>query len=83
MNYPIYLGCTRWKHEKIGINAVVNARAGQQILNDDTHEDTRLMRDALAIHAKLSHRIRWYGPQSAFFRRHRTRIEHLIDRYDN
>lgn len=83
MTYPIRLGCTRGRHDQIGIHAVVNARAGRQDLNDLTQEDIELQRDGRAIKRRIAERVRWYGPHSRFFRRHRARIEHLIARHDD
>lgn len=79
----LYLGCTLYRAQELGIDAVINARGGRLDLNDWTQEDTELQRDARAIRDRLERRVRWYGPNSRFFRRHRARIEHLIaDRSD-
>ncbi len=83
MRYPLYLGCTLARHRLLGIDAVINARAGQQHLNAVSREETECTRDAQAIRDCVDHRVRWYGPNSKFFRRHRKRIKHLIsDRED-
>jgi hypothetical protein len=80
MTYPLDLGCTAMRHRQIGIHAVVNARAGQQHLND---EDVELMRDAMHIRDYSERGIRFYQLHSRFFRRtrNRRRIEHLISSY--
>lgn len=77
--YPLQLGCTKARARDLGIIAIVNARGGRQDLNDLTQEQIELERDARAIRDKLTRRVRWYGPTSKFFRRHRARIAHLID----
>lgn len=79
----LYLGCTRARHARLGVHAVVNARAGLQSLNDQTIEDIELIRDGRAIRDRIEKRIRWYGPCSRFFRRNRKRIAHLIDSHDD
>ena len=78
MKTKLYLGCTAARHRELGVDAVINARGGRQDLNDVTQEDTELRRDARAIHDRLERRVRWYGPNSRFFRRHRERVAHLI-----
>jgi len=82
-HYPLHLGCTVARHKQVGVNAVVNARAGRQDLNDDTLEDLALQRDARAIQQRVTDRVRWYGPNSRFLRRRRERIAHLIDSYND
>ena len=83
VKYPLNLNCTAARHAKIGVHAVVNARGGCQWRNDMTHEDTELLRDARAIRDRLAFRIRFYGFNSKFFRRHRARLSHLVsDRND-
>ena len=77
------LGCTLARHRQIGIDAVVNARGGLQRLNDLSQEDIELRRDGQGIRRYLAERVRWHGPHSKFFRRHRARIEHLIARHDD
>ena len=79
----LYLGCTKARHAQLGVDAVVNARGGLQHLNDLSHEEIELERDGRAIKDWLRRRVRWYGPNSKFFRRNRARIEHLIASYDD
>jgi hypothetical protein len=83
MKYPLRLGCTKARRDALGIHAVINARAGLQQLNDLTLDDIELYRDGQGIRDYQQRRIRWYGPHSKFFRRHRARIEHLIARHDD
>jgi hypothetical protein len=83
VTYPLRLGCTKARHDALGIHAVINARAGLQQLNDLTLDDIELYRDGQGIKDYQQRRIRWYGPHSKFFRRHRARIEHLIARCDD
>mgnify|MGYP000323631263 CR=1 FL=1 len=77
------LGCTALVHEAIGIHAVVNARGGQQHLNQPTQEDIELMRDGRKIKDKVQHRIVMRQVNSRFFRRHQHRIEHLLSDWDD
>jgi len=79
----LYLGCARARRREIGIDAVINARGGLQDLNDLTEDDRALRRDAAGIRGCVERRVRWYGPESKFFRRHRARIQHLIARRDD
>lgn len=81
--YPLHIGCTVERHRQIGINAVVNARAGLQHLNDLSQEDIELRRDAQRIRDRVERRVRMYQVCSRFFRRNRDRIEHLMDRYED
>lgn len=74
----LYLGCTVARHAELGVDAIINARGGRLELNDVSDEEIALVRDARAIRDRVERRIRWYGPQSKFFRRHRGRVEHLI-----
>lgn len=83
MSRQLYLGCTKARHARLGVDAVVNARGGLQCLNGLEEDDIDLHRDAQAIRDKKERRIRWYGPQSKFFRRNRARISHLIDSRDD
>lgn len=83
MTYPLALGCTVARHRQLGVNAIINARGKRQDLNALTHEDIELQRDAQGIRAWLQRRVRWYGPRSRFFRRHRRRIAHLIASRDD
>ena len=82
---PLYLGCTRARHCEIGVNAIVNARAGQQSLNDLTQEDIELARDAEKIRRRLAERVRFYQFTSRFFRRKKNlrRVAHLLSRHDD
>jgi hypothetical protein len=77
------MGCTRARHAQIGIDAVVNARGGLQHLNDREQDEIELYRDAAAIRNRQKNRVRFYQVYSRFFRRHRSKIEHLISRYDD
>ena len=79
----LYLGCTKARHDQIGIHAVINARGGLQSLNEPAIQDTELQRDARGIRGYQQQRIRWYGPSSKFFRRHRAKIAHLISSYND
>jgi hypothetical protein len=83
MPEQLQLGCTASRHRQIGIDAIINARGGLQFLNEQTMRDIELMRDGAGIRAHQKRRIRWYGPNSRFFRKHRARIEHMIARYDD
>ena len=80
--YPLNIGCTVARHNAIGVDAVINARAGLQALNDLTQEDIDLRRDAQRIRDRLERRVRLYQVNSRFFRRHQNRIAHLISRYE-
>jgi hypothetical protein len=52
------LGCTAWRHRRLGVDAVINARSGRQDLNEQTAEDVELVRDALAIRScRLNHML--------------------------
>ena len=83
MKYPLQLGCTAARHCMIGIDAVVNARAGLQHLNDLSLDDIELRRNGYAIKNRLQRRVRMYRVSSKFFRRHLDRIAHLLSRYDD
>lgn len=83
MHYPLNLGCTAWKHFRLGIHAVVNARAGEQWRNHETIEEIELQRDARAIKTRLQSRVRFYQFNSKFFRRKMSRVEHLLSRHDD
>lgn len=80
---PLYIGCTAARHAAIGVDAVINARAGRQDLNDLTQQDIEMRRDAAGVRGYLEHRIRWYGPNSRTLRRQRHRLEHLIAHHDD
>lgn len=81
--YPLYIGCTTARHKTIGIDAVVNARAGEQWRNDLTLDEIELRRDGRAIKDRLQKRVRFYQVNSKFFRRHINRISHLLTHYDD
>lgn len=83
MQYPINIGCTADRHRTIGVDAVVNARAGEQWRNDLTQDEIELRRDGTAIKDHLTKRIRFYQVHSKFFRKHHGRIEHLLAHYDD
>jgi len=83
MKYPLHIGCTAERHRRIGIDVVVNARAGLQRLNDLTLDEIELERDGRAIKDRVQRRIRMYQVSSKFFRRHRNRIAHLLSSYDD
>jgi hypothetical protein len=83
VTYPLNIGTNIDNARRIGIDAIVNARAGLQHLNRSTLDDIELYRDGQGIKDYQQRRIRWYGPHSKFFRRHRDRIEHLIASYDD
>lgn len=76
----LYLGCTRSRHEQLGVHAVVNARAGHQHLNHLTDDDWNLIRDARSIRDRITNRVRFYQFNSKFFRRRRNfrRVKHLL-----
>jgi hypothetical protein len=78
----LYLGCTKFRHEQIGIHAIVNARAGNQYLNSRTDEDIEMIRDARKIQDKLNNRIRFYQFNSKHFRKAKQ-VQHLIDQYED
>jgi len=79
----LYLGCTRYRHAQIGVNAIINARAGRQDLNDVTQEDTELMRDAIKIREKIARRVAIHQFNSRFLRRNRHRVEHLLSDWND
>lgn len=81
--YPLDLGCTAARHRRLGIDVVVNARAGMQHLNDVTLDEIELERDGRAIKDRVQRRIRMYQVHSRFFRRNIHRISHLLSRYDD
>lgn len=79
----LYLGCTKFRHDQLGVNAVINARAGRQDLNDKGQEQIEMERDAQKIQDRLQRRIRFYQFNSIFFRRHQSRLAHLLSSYDD
>lgn len=83
MSYPLYLGCTSHRHKQLGVNAVVNARAGLQHLNDLSIEDIEMQRDARKIQDHIRTRVRFYQFNSRFFRRHQARLQHLVSSYND
>jgi len=81
MRYPVSIGCTSFRHRQIGVNAVVNARAGRQDLNEISLEDTELMRDARKIRDWVERRVVCRQFNSRFMRRNRHRVRHIL--WDN
>jgi hypothetical protein len=77
------LGCTVARHAQIGVDAIVNARAGLQALNDLSQEDIELMRDAGKIRDRIESRVRFYQFNSRFCRRHQSRLQHLISQVND
>jgi hypothetical protein len=77
----LYLGCTAFRHAQIGVNAIVNARAGRQHLNDLTIEDVEMQRDARNIRARIEKRVRFYQFNSRHFRRRMAQLKHLLSNY--
>lgn len=75
MKYPLDLGCTEFRHSQIGINAIVNARAGLQHLNDFTHNEIELRRDARKVQEHSTNRviIRQFNSKQCA-----KRLQHLI-----
>ena len=80
---PLVLGCTEWRHQRIGIDAVVNARGGEQWRNDMTQEQIEIERDGRRIKDHSKHGVRFYQVCSRFFRKHQHRISHLLARRDD
>ena len=77
MNYPIYLGCTTAQHKRIGIHAVVNARAGRQDLNQSEGENPQEMdmwRDSWKVRDYLANRVTIHQFNSRWFRRRLKRL---------
>ena len=72
------LGCTLARHQQIGIDAVVNARAGIKHLNSISLEDIELRRDVWKIRDHAEKRIAIHQFNSKFARRHMDRLAHLI-----
>lgn len=75
----LYLGCTAARHAQIGINAVVNARAGRQSLNDMTMAEVEMMRDAIKVRQHRASRVIIHQFNSRPFRR---RLSHLVSSYE-
>jgi hypothetical protein len=72
------LGCTKFRHQQLGIHAVINARAGRQDLNDLTIEDIELWRDGQKIKQYREERVAIHQFNSRFARRNKARLAHLI-----
>jgi hypothetical protein len=83
MKTKLILGCTQFRHEQLGIHAVVNARAGMQVLNHLSLDDIELRRDANKIRDYLNRRIRFYQFNSKFFRKHKAKLQHLLSSYND
>ena len=83
MNKTLFLGCTASRHATLGVDAIINARAGLQVLNDLTIDEIELMRDAQKIRARVESRVRFYQFNSKFFRRHQSRMQHLISQIED
>ena len=75
----LFLGCTLARHQRLGIHAVINARAGQQWRNFDTIQDIEMQRDARRLRDWLSLRIRFYRFGSRCFRRRPELVRHFSD----
>lgn len=75
------IGCTTARHAQIGINAVVNARGGLQVLNGRSIDEHNLYRDARNIRARQTERVRFYQFNSRFFSKHQNRLSHLLSSY--
>lgn len=82
MKRRLDLGCTAARHAVIGIDAVVNARGGEQWRNDQTIEAIEIIRDGRAIKSWLSSRIRFYGFNSRFFRKHAGKMTYMLSDRD-
>lgn len=76
----LYLGCTLEQHQRIGIDAVVNARGGQQWRNSDTIEEDEMARDAWKVRDRLQRRVRIYQFNSRHFKR-RPELRSLLSNY--
>ena len=77
------LGCTVSQHKRIGINAVINARGGQQWRNDlNRIQEVEERRDAQAIRRRVSERVRFYGYGSRTFRR-RPELARFLSSYND
>lgn len=83
MSARLYLGCTYARHQRLGVNAVVNARAGLQHLNDLTIEEIEMQRDACKIRDWQTARVRIHQFNSRCFRRHSARLAHLISSHQD
>jgi hypothetical protein len=76
------LGCTKFRHDQIGIHAVINARGGNQHLNNRTTEDIELQRDARNIQDYKTKRIRFYQFNSKHLRK-ASDVQHLLSSYND
>jgi hypothetical protein len=76
------LGCTLARHKQIGIHAIINARAGRQDLNDLSHEDVELHRDARKLREHRESRVIIHQFNSRFLFRNRARVAHLLFKED-
>lgn len=81
MRKKLNIGCTAERHKQIGIHAVINARGGNQHLNDLTQEDIEMKRDARKVSDKLNNRVRFYQFNSKHFRKAET-LKHLLNDYN-
>lgn len=68
-NLILNLGCTIARHKQLGIHAVINARGGNQHLNNLSINDIELRRDARNIQNKIDNRVRFYQFNSKHFRK--------------
>lgn len=82
---PLALGCTKARHERLGIHAVINARGGQAHLNDYSWdiEEIEMRRDAQKIKDWLSKRIRFYQFCSRYFRKREGRMSPMRSSYED
>ncbi len=75
----LYLGCTVAQNLRIGVNAVVNARGGQQWRNEKTIADHNMERDARNLRAWLTGRVSVHQFNSRTFRNRPELQKHLSD----
>ena len=83
MTYPLDLGCTAAQHKRIGIHAVINARAGRQDLNQsplDTPHEMEMLRDSWKAKDHQEKRIAIHQFNSRWFRK---RMSHLVTPYSD
>lgn len=71
----LWLGCTQQQHAQVGIDAVVNARGGQQWRNSPDTEEVEMARDAYKVRDWIQRRVRIDQFNSRHFRR--SPIAHL------
>ena len=85
--YPIQrqlvLGCTAARHHSIGIDAVINARGGEQWRNDFTDDDRALANDARHLRAHQQQGLMVFNVYARFFRRHKSSIQHMLTSYED